>query len=211
MAIITVVTACSALVFSQEPIQISAMDIIRVTPAVIAEATSAARRSDQLHQSSPADAAADFLRWFDQRHGSIYLRPRSIGYTTGFTAEVSTPAMALGFLMSERLRKGEALDAALGFPIDAIGIVVTPTTLNSPDIVRVILAVNNQRIDPVASTLKPVVLSNRLGATITKHSGAVYFPLSALEKPGVALITLVPEAGENIVFGRVNNWLDGLR
>jgi hypothetical protein len=76
---------------------------------------------------------------------------------------------------------------------------VIPRTMDSPDIIKIVVTRDGVQITPLVNELKPAVHQNRLGATVTLHSGGVVFPMEAF-RPGAAVVLIaIPESGSNIV------------
>jgi hypothetical protein len=105
--------------------------------------------------------------------------------------------MAFRQAMSDALRKMEPVES-VGIA-DGHGVAVFPRQMWAPDIIKIVLQRNGETIAPISNNLKPQTLTNRMGASVTIHTGEVFFPCSAFSPDGTVTITAIPEAAGNMV------------
>jgi hypothetical protein len=117
-----------------------------------------------------------------------------------------SPYLNYRFGFSEALRKMEPLETVPFAPW--MSVVVTPETINAPDVIKVVVTRNGQLVTPVSSTLSPREFRNNFGAATTLHAGYVAFPREAFAPGGLVVVTLIPESGQNMVTPLKVEWLD---
>lgn len=78
-------------------------------------------------------------------------------------------------------------------------VLVNPTQIDAPDIIKVVLTRNGSVIPPTLSQLKVGELQTRMGAKRMIHSGAVFFPAGAFNPGAEVVLTAIPEVGKNLV------------
>jgi len=110
------------------------------------------------------------------------------------------PAGAFVTACSEALRKMEPSCDKIKWTPEA-SVIVTPKTLNSPDIIRVVLQNRRGTLKPTFNGLVRQEMSIATGAKRMIHRGEIRYPIAVFESdPAVTLtLTLIPEAGKNIV------------
>lgn len=107
------------------------------------------------------------------------------------------PATTFSFTVAENLRKLEPVSAIWR---DVVSIAVSPRSISSPDIEKVVLRRNGVAVAPLSSTLKQTVMTTRMGASFTVHAGILTYPYSAFAPTVDNLdITLIPAIGDNTV------------
>jgi len=99
---------------------------------------------------------------------------------------------------SEAIRKMEPSCDKIKWTPEA-SVIVTPKTLNSPDIIRVALQSHGKTILPTFNGLALHEMSTATGEKRLIHRGEIRYPIAAFESGGEAILTLIPEAGKNIV------------
>lgn len=72
---------------------------------------------------------------------------------------------------------------------------VSPTTMTSADIVRVVVKRDARTIAPLVTSLEPQPVMTRLGATAMLHQGTVLFPCSAFLPDARVTVTAIPASG----------------
>lgn len=108
------------------------------------------------------------------------------------------PGMAFEFQASERIRKMEPLGLIPWTP--SVTITVSPTSINSPDVERVVLQRDGVVVAPLRSTLALRAMETRMGAKFTAHAGTVAFPISAFHPRAESVtVTIIPASGQNTV------------
>lgn len=136
-------------------------------------------------------AGVDFTAMEPTRNGDVRLLSVD-GIVVTLTPRYGLYRLAL----SEQIRKMEPIEST---PIiDGHAVIVTPTTMDAPDIVKVALQRNGVIVQPIESSLASKVFQNRMGASTTKHAGMVLFPCSAFAPDSIVTVTLIPDVGENI-------------
>lgn len=103
-----------------------------------------------------------------------------------------------------RIRLSEAMrrmDPLADVPVTSdVRVTITPLRFEAPDVVKVVIQVNGQQVPPAGSTLAPKEFRNRTGGAIMLHDGAVSFPCSAFTPDARVRITIIPSAGDNVVY-----------
>jgi hypothetical protein len=97
----------------------------------------------------------------------------------------------------ESIRKMEP-DRRVPWSHDVV-VLVLPTTIEAPDIEKVVLMRDGSIVSPVQSTLAPATLTTAMGASVVVHRGAITYPLSAFDPGASVVLTAIPATGHNIV------------
>jgi len=111
---------------------------------------------------------------------------------------LSTPFMTYRRALAEYLRMEDSLDRIPWIPTAVIA--VSPSRLQAPDIVRVVVERNGQPVQPTENLLKPMAFTNGSGESATIHAGEVRFPMSAFAPGATVKITAVPAAGDSFTY-----------
>ena len=121
-----------------------------------------------------------------------------INLTDGVVITASGPTGMFQTLLTEQFRKFEPLDKV---PFEQfVGVTVSPDTLNSPDIIKVVVVRNAQApINATRSMLIARDMTNAMGAKTSKHAGTAYFSLDVFASDAKITIIAVPESGANII------------
>lgn len=139
------------------------------------------------------------------RWGAFDPYPIQLNTSAGLSAVAIPPYLAYRNAVSERLRKMEPTNAIPFVPV--VRVSVTPTAATAPDVIKVVVVRNGQTVQPIGSTLVAREFRNNFGATAMLHGGEVAFPLEAFAPGGLVVISLIPEAGENMVTPLKVEWL----
>ena len=123
--------------------------------------------------------------------------PMDVAENKDLVVTLVGPATFFAIAASEQLRKLKPVTVKW---IDAVGVLVMPRTIESPDIEQVILRSGGSTVAPIAGTLTPEVFSTMLGMKTTAHAGLVFFPSSAFADGATMVeLMLIPKVGTNIV------------
>jgi hypothetical protein len=124
----------------------------------------------------------------------------SVGPVAGdndVTVLVIFPYMLYRNELSEAIRKKEPLNFASA--PRAVTINVSPETIHSPDIVKIVVERGGVQIRPIANLLKPTVFTTAFGASFTRNAGMVLYPCSAFAPGADVVVTAIPQTGSNYV------------
>ncbi len=110
-------------------------------------------------------------------------------------AIVISPFTGYRRALSEAVRKREPLENVQ--VVEGVIVAISPSQLNAPDIIKVVVTRDGKDVAQITSKLKPTELTNRMGAKAILHAGSTIFPCAAFE-PGGTGVTLIPESGSNI-------------
>lgn len=119
----------------------------------------------------------------------------AIHYEEGLLVSLFYPYSSYRFALGEAIRQRESI-ATVDIPT-VVSIHVSPSQIDAPDIVRVIVERNGKVVAPIANTLRPTVFTTRLGAKSLLHSGALTFSCTAFAPGGRVMVTAIPESGDN--------------
>jgi hypothetical protein len=143
----------------------------------------------------------DFLRALDtavgadseyfNAHLGVSLSDSSLGAWLVF------PYAAYRLALFEALRKREPIDDVAAAP--GVAISVSPTRIDAPDIVKVVVERDGKERESVINLLKPTTMETRSGGKAVLHTGAVFYPCAAFAPGALVHIELIPERGANIV------------
>jgi hypothetical protein len=111
---------------------------------------------------------------------------------------LSTPFMTYRRALAEYLRMEDSLDRIPWIP--AAVIAISPSRLQAPDVVRVVVERNGKAVQPTENLLKPMAFTNGSGDSATIHAGEVRFPMSAFAPGGTVKITAVPASGDSFTY-----------
>jgi hypothetical protein len=120
-----------------------------------------------------------------------------LSHAEDITLLISPPYWRYKFGLLEAIRKRADLEIV---PLaDGVTVAISPSRLDAPDIVKVILERDGQTVTPLMNALKPTPMETRLGAKAILHSGFVTYPCSAFTPGAKVTLTLIPESNSNIV------------
>jgi len=115
----------------------------------------------------------------------------------GLSIEVIFPYSLYRSQLKEAIRKREPL-ADVAIPAGVISVTVTPSRIDAPDIIKIVVERDGKEVPPVLNGLKPTEVTTRMGAKDVLHAGVVAFPCAAFAPRGSSRIIAIPEAGTNI-------------
>jgi hypothetical protein len=102
------------------------------------------------------------------------------------------------FALMEALRKMDPLEEV---PVPrGVAIIVSPTRIDSPDIIKVVVQRDGVQIPPITNTLQPTVMRTALGASRTLHAGVLEFPCAAFAPGATVSVIAIPDAGANFTL-----------
>jgi hypothetical protein len=133
-----------------------------------------------------------------ERWGDFESFPITIVRREDLSIVLSTPFMSYRRALAEYLRMGDALDRIPWIPSAVVSI--SPSRLDSPDIIRVVLERNGKAVPPSEMLLKPMTFTNGSGDSATIHAGEVRFPMSAFAPGATVTIAAVPARGESFTY-----------
>ena len=143
----------------------------------------------------------DFLRALDQSFGfdTVFLSTHpamSVHSSDELSIFAVSPYVGYRVSLLEALRKRDPVD---NLPVPAaFVVVVSPSRINAPDIVKIIVERDGKEIEPTINELRPTPLTTRLGARAVLHAGQALFPCSAFAPGAVVKVIAIPETGGNI-------------
>lgn len=192
------------------------MQVRLVAPLVIVLASSAAAQTVPSAGCTPpaatlrqralelvkADRDPDaVIRGLDQFMGvdtaDMTLNPVStVHYSEELFIGLLSPYTSYRTAVAEALRKREDV-AAVQVQRD-IRIVVSPSRIDAPDIVRVIVERDGKPISATMNTLKPTAMTTRMGAKAVIRSGVINFNCQAFAPGAVVSVIAIPESGTNL-------------
>jgi hypothetical protein len=167
-----------------------------------------------LRSTNPPPSEGAFFLALDQFVGTEIIPPFKTGAipieSSGAISIVLLPRYAAYHLaLEEALRKMEPIDAIQIFEGHAV--LVSPSQMDAPDIIKVVLQKNGEIIPPMLNNLAPKAFQNRMGATTMLHVGAVMYPCSAFTPGAVITITAIPNSGTNFAKTLRLDEIQGLR
>jgi hypothetical protein len=131
-------------------------------------AAKAANPGDDFAVIKAMDKAAGIDTGYATQHPAI-----SLSKIERLSAYLTLPFLSYRLAVSEALRKRESIEG-VQLPAGVI-VSVSPSTLDAPDIIKVVVTRNGVDVQPVASTLKPTELTTRMGAKVVLHAGELLF------------------------------------
>jgi hypothetical protein len=99
--------------------------------------------------------------------------------------------------LSEAMRKHDPIDG-LVIPT-VVAIVVLPSQIDSPDIVKIIVERDGQVVPPLQSDLGPKPFLTRMGGSKMVNAGTVVYQCSVFAPGATVTVTVVPDYGRNII------------
>jgi hypothetical protein len=75
---------------------------------------------------------------------------------------------------------------------------VSPSRIDAPDIVKIVVERDGKVVAPRLSELKPTVLTTRMGAKALLHAGTIIYPCSAFDPDAAVRVIAIPEAGRTL-------------
>jgi hypothetical protein len=132
------------------------------------------------------------------RWGDFESFPITIVRREDLSIVLSTPFMTYRRALAEYLRMGDSLDRLPWIPTAVISI--SPSRLEAPDILRVIVERNGKEIPAAENLLKPMSFTNGSGDSATIHAGEVRFPMTAFAAGGPVKISAVPAKGDSFTY-----------
>jgi len=143
------------------------------------------------------------------RWGDFESFPVTIVRREDLSIILSTPLMTYRRTLAEYLRMGDALERIPWIPTAVV--TISPSRLESPDIVRVVVERGGKPVPPAENLLKPMAFTNGSGDSARIHAGEVRFPMSAFAPGAPVKITAVPASGESFVYELDDSQLGTLR
>lgn len=143
------------------------------------------------------------------RWGDFESFPITIVRREDLSIVLSTPFMTYRRALAEYLRMGDSLDRIPWVPTAVISI--SPSRLEAPDIIRVVVERNGKEVAAAENLLKPMAFTNGSGDSATIHAGEVRFPMTAFAAGGAVRISAVPAKGERFTYELDDSQLQTLR
>lgn len=145
---------------------------------------------------------------------ALSIDPLSEGHATVFHSDdvsifVMFPYGLYRSTVRDAIRMREPVDSA-DYP-RAVVVNVSPSRIDAPDFVKIIVERDNVRVRPLASTLAPKLMETRMGAKRQVYSGQVIFPCAAFAPGATVVVTAIPASGTNEVLRLTSNLLERLR
>ena len=81
-----------------------------------------------------------------------------------------------------------------------IVVMVSPSQIDAPDIVKVVVQRDGTIVPALRIGLKPTPFETRMGAKAMLGAGEVIFPATAFMPGGRVTVTFIPRSGGNLVF-----------
>lgn len=132
------------------------------------------------------------------RWGDFESFPITIVRREDLSIVLSTPFMTYRRTLAEYLRMGDALERLPWIPTAVV--TISPSRLEAPDIVRVVVERNGKAVAAAENLLKPMSFTNGSGDAAVIHAGEVRFPMSAFAPGATVTIAAVPAAGASFTF-----------
>jgi hypothetical protein len=144
---------------------------------------------------------SDFARALDRAVGidtkfADAHRETTVFSDNGLSIALEMPYQGYRFGMLEALRKRDPVDAVSVPTFGAI--VVSPSTIDAPDIVKLVLERDGKVVPPIVNLLEPSTMTTRLGVKAVLHAGLVTYPCSAFDPDATVRVIAIPAYGENI-------------
>jgi hypothetical protein len=133
-----------------------------------------------------------------ERWGDFESFPVTIVRREDLSIVLSTPFMSYRRALAEFLRMGDALAKIPWIPTAVV--TISPSRLESPDIVRVVVERNGKAVPAAENLLKPMKFTNGTGDAATIHAGEVRFPMSAFAPGAAVTIAAVPASGASFTY-----------
>jgi hypothetical protein len=133
-----------------------------------------------------------------ERWGDFESFPVTIVRREDLSVVLSTPFMSYRRALAEFLRMGDALAKIPWIPTAVV--TISPSRLESPDIVRVVVERNGKAVPAAENLLKPMKFTNGTGDAATIHAGEVRFPMSAFAPGAAVTIAAVPASGASFTY-----------
>jgi hypothetical protein len=127
---------------------------------------------------------------------TLFLQPLTIYYSRDIDIAAVSPYATFRVQLQEAIRKREPV-SSIEFP-SGIAIAVSPSTINAPDVIKLIVERDGKEIPPIQNGLEPRILTTRAGLTTTLHAGILLFPCSAFMPGARVTVTAIPESGANM-------------
>jgi hypothetical protein len=128
---------------------------------------------------------------------SFSIRPIVEGFDFGLDISVVGPVGSFLSGVRESIRKMEPI----GHPSwpTYVSVIVKASTIEAPDIEKVVISRNGSIATPLQILLFPQRLTTAMGASVVVHQGVVTYPLSAFDPGASVVLTAIPTTGHNIV------------
>jgi hypothetical protein len=143
----------------------------------------------------------DFIRALDKEAGVDTAQLTTPGITIHYSDELMIalfpPYHSYRFAVMEALRKRDPV-AAVPVPSGVV-VAVSPSQIDSPDIVKLIVERDGRTMAPVSSTIAPTVLTTRLGAKAMLHKGDITYSCAVFAPGATVTATAIPASGSNFV------------
>ena len=120
----------------------------------------------------------------------------TVHYSEEIFIALFSPYTSYRTAVAEALRKRE--DVATVQVQRDIRIVVSPSRIDAPDIVRVIVERDGKPVPATMNTLKPTTMTTRMGAKGVLHSGTINFNCQAFTPGAIVSVIAIPESGANL-------------
>jgi hypothetical protein len=78
-------------------------------------------------------------------------------------------------------------------------VIVKASTIEAPDIEKVVISRNGSIATPLQILLFPQRLTTAMGASVVVHQGVVTYPPSTFDPSASVVLTAIPATGHNIV------------
>lgn len=166
----------------------------------------------QLAKEAIVSSGGDNAKAVRSIQSAVYypLDPTSqvVYYSDAILIALSPPNWAYVDRISETLRKRDPVDA-IAVP-GTFGVIVSPSRINAPDIIKIVVERDGKTVEPLANELVPTPLSTAIGAQVVLHAGRVSYPCAAFLPGARVTITAIPNMGVNVVKVIGQNDLAGM-
>ena len=132
------------------------------------------------------------------RWGDFESFPITIVRREDLSIVLSTPFMTYRRALAEYLRMNDSLDKIPWIPTAVV--TISPSRLEAPDILRIVVERDGKEIAAAENLLKPMAFTNGSGDAATIHAGEVRFPMTAFAPGAGVKIAAVPAKGETFTY-----------
>jgi hypothetical protein len=175
------------------------------TPEALARAAAAAA-----HQVAPTNADVAGALFRGRIRAVIPEYDKFVSVSTGsITIAASGPTGMFEIQFLNRIRRFESIEKMEWAPYVAVH--VSPQTISSPDIDRVIALRDGKPHEPLKSMLVPTPMQSGGGATVVRHAGSALFDPAVFAPGAEVTIVAMPVTGQNIVKKLLPSELAALR
>jgi hypothetical protein len=168
--------------------------------------------ASELYAKNPD--TTEFLRALDNAVGvapsaTAFDRSLMVSSNDELTVLVLFPYYMFRTNLTEAIRKKESVGSAEVPP--GVNVVVSPSQIDAPDIIKIVVERDGKTITPLATSLAPHELVTRMGAKRLIHAGEVLYQCSAFAPGANVTVTAIPDTGANLVKVFSSNTLNKKR